>query len=422
MVSLGLGAWRLPMTRSLEYLSYDLPFLFVVPAPPPGLIIVELDEQAHRDLKQTYGQPWDRSLHARLLNKLRRDGCELVVFDIWFADPGPEKGDAELEEALRQSRKVVLAAHLDKVTRAGVTGEELFPPLERFRKVAVNWGIDRVPYDDDSAIRRLYPGTELDPSLAWKAASILGASATKDDSSGKQVRWLRYYGPYGTIPHISFSLALEKPDGFFRGKTIFVGGRPRTRFVAEEIDEFPTPYTRWDGNYSSGVEVQAAMFANLVKGDWLRRVSPAGEFGLLTLCGLVFGAGFAMRRPLPAFFLCVVGILGIAVFGILLAMRSGHWFAWMLVACVQLPAGFLWSIFCHMRRTEEENERMLASVKRAPAAADAIPASRTERIRNFFGHRAPVTPAPVLAEDKTVISPSGGGKRRGPSIAAASDR
>ena len=60
---------------------------------------------------------------------------------------------------------------------------------------------------------------------------------------------------------------------------------------------------------------------------------------------------------------------------------------------------------------------MLASVKRAPAAADAIPASRTERIRNFFGHRAPVTPAPVLAEDKTVISPSGGGKRRGPSIA-----
>ena len=67
--------------EDLTRLSYDLPFLIRPELAVTNAVIVYMDEQSLRELKQKPDQ-WDRSLHARLLDRLTADACRLVVFDV----------------------------------------------------------------------------------------------------------------------------------------------------------------------------------------------------------------------------------------------------------------------------------------------------------------------------------------------------
>jgi hypothetical protein len=96
------------------------------------------------------------------------------------------------------------------------------------------WGIARVEPDTDGALRKHYPGTELTVSLAWAAAEVAHAPITKRPAERRKDRWLLYYGPYGTIRSVPYWEALDKPPGFFKGKIVFVGGKPRTRFLGRK--------------------------------------------------------------------------------------------------------------------------------------------------------------------------------------------
>src|SRR5205823_3352700 len=101
--------------------------------------------------------------------------------------------------------------------------------------------------------------------------------------------WLNYYGVPETIPGLSYCEVTNQTDGFFRDKSVFVGGHPKTPYLFDETDEFRTPFTRWTGKYSPGVEIMATAFLNLQREDWLRRLSPVTEVLLIVLCGLLGG-------------------------------------------------------------------------------------------------------------------------------------
>src|SRR5216684_3864375 len=250
----GLGLWLFPFGAGFVRMSYDVPFAFGPIEIPNEVIIIKMDEQSYRELNQAWGSMWDRALHARLLRRLADAQCKLVVFDVFLSDRGPESEDAELAEAIRAHGRVVLAADRTAISRPGMRGEQTIPPRPQFAEAAASWGISKVQYDADLAIRMHYAGTDTDPSLAWAAAKMAGGAVTKHPATRLTERWLRYYGPYATIPGISYHLALQAGPDFFRDKIVFIGGKPRTRFVGEEIDDFRTPYTRWDSQLSSGVE------------------------------------------------------------------------------------------------------------------------------------------------------------------------
>ena len=69
--------------------SYDYPFGPRPPIPVNEVVMVYLDEESHKELNQPFNAPWDRSVHARLLERLTADGARAVVFDIVFSDAGP---------------------------------------------------------------------------------------------------------------------------------------------------------------------------------------------------------------------------------------------------------------------------------------------------------------------------------------------
>ena len=93
----------------------------------------------------------------------------------------------------------------------------------------------------------------------------------------------------------------------------------------------------------AGVELQATAFLNLVRGDWLRRLSLWHERVTILVLGLLFGFGLVRLRPVTATLAGVAGLgLMAGMFQVLFAQKL-IWFPWLIVA-VQIGLALFWSI------------------------------------------------------------------------------
>src|SRR5207249_4252237 len=107
----GLLVLILPIGGGLTELSYDLPFLFRRDVKPKDVAIVYMDWDSHVRLGQEQFQRWDRSVHARLLDRLREMQAKAVVFDIVFLpSTNSPAADRELVRAARAHGKVAVGA------------------------------------------------------------------------------------------------------------------------------------------------------------------------------------------------------------------------------------------------------------------------------------------------------------------------
>ena len=359
----GLCLWTFPIGQSLAHLSYDLPSVFTSRFVSDEVVIVQMDEASSRDpgLEPFSGPISFRPWHARLLDRLKADRCKMVVFDVFMKGPGSPETDKELVRALKGfgRSQVVLAADRTPVPHPTIRDYMILPPWSNFVAVASHWGIAAVDPDNDGVIRRHYPGTDLDPSLPW-AAAILAPEAplTNTPASRQTERWLRYYGPSRTIRPLSYYLAFDQTNGYFRDKIVFVGGKSLTPQVLEEVDEFRTPFTRWNGQYTPGVEIMATTFLNLLHGDWLTRLSAAKEFLLVLLAGFIFGYGLNLVRPLAGVGLALAGMLAVGALALWLFWHSNVWFSWVVIAGLQIPGAWTCSVVAHTMRAYREQEKL----------------------------------------------------------------
>ena len=361
----GLTLYQLPWGNGLENLSYDLLFLPRPVVPPDEAVVVYLDEDSHKELGQKFNQPWDRDLHARLVERLTAAGARAVVFDIVFSDPGPDPAaDQRFAAALKTSGRVVLAA--DMVATAygvdGVAAKSMTPPLELFSEAAGAIGSAEMAPDHDLIPRRHLPAARDDllPSLSWAAAQLVEAPAAATEAARFRPRWVNYYGPPATIPNVSYHRALSEGGAItnlFRNKVVFVGARLLTKFSGERKDEYRTPYSFWVPRqpFMPGVEIQATMFLNLLRADWLNRVSPPAERWLLLLGGLLAGFGLARLRPVLALGAALLGAGGVMLAAWFLFAGSRVWFPWLILIAVQIPLALIWSLLFNTLRLYFEN-------------------------------------------------------------------
>ena len=337
-----------PWGDALVFFGYDLVVLFSPPPPAHNCIVVEMDEKSYQELKQEWGQKWDRLLHARLIDKLSRDQAKLTVLDVIFLTSSTDAADRELAKAIRMNGKVVLAASLESVNSQGVVGTEVRPPLPGLAANAAGWGLAEVERDVDQTVRRLFSGRENHASLAWAAASALGSPVTHHPELRLKPRWINYFGPPQTLASISYSAALAMPDGYFHDRIVFVGGRPKTRFVGDEVDEFATPFTRWNGIGSGGVELMATSTLNLVQGDWLRRLPLWLELIVVLTSGIALGFALCSVKPFRAFLIGTGIALAIFASAMAVLWLAHAWFAWAVVAFAQAPLALALSLAYRM--------------------------------------------------------------------------
>src|SRR5439155_7804928 len=205
-------------------------------------------------------------------------------------------------------------------------------------------------------------------SLAWPAAVLAGAPIKNSVVEWMTERWIRYYGTNGTITTLSYHAALERPVGYFKDKIVFIGGKPPILGPGELSDLFRTPYTRWDLGLTSGVEIHATIFLNLVRGDWLTRLSAGKEFLLVVLAGLLFGYGSNLVRPLAGVGLALLGMLAVSALALWLFWHWNVWFSWVVVAGFQIPGAWVCSVVAHTMAAYREKEELESELPtRAPS-------------------------------------------------------
>ncbi len=348
----GLVLWWTPLGDAWTNASYDNLFRFGSHAITNQVTLILMDNAAFDQFHQTRGQPWDRALHAQLLNRLADDGCALVVLDSFFRERRDPAQDEALAAAMRRQRHLVLMAEQSQVTHPELAGAQPVLPDNLFLAAAkTNWGVAWLDPDLDSIVRRQWPFPSPGPypSLPWTAARLLGAKL----SAAPQERWLRYYGPAGRWTRLSYRYALAQPKNFFRDQIVFVGLQPKTSLPDGEADKFSTPYTRWTGEAGGGVEILLTELLNLLNHDSLQRPPGWLELLLLTTGGIFLGGGLGRLRL--KFALAVAGglFLFLPLFAVFISYHTSYWFPWLIITGGQLPCALLWAAALRSRRADE---------------------------------------------------------------------
>jgi adenylate cyclase len=346
----GLACLRYSFAEPLARLSYDLPFLWRSTLDTHEVTLVYLDESSAKQLNQPLDDVWNRELHVRLLDRLTQEKARLVFYDIVFDAPAPDPAaDAALAESIRRHRKVILGAALDIVERFGSVREErVSAPTKVLRKAAAGYGIVAFrPVDPDYGVRQMYlKGTSVVPSATWVAAQALGAKITRESRETISPLWLNYYGPRDSFSSVNIAQALDPagtPPGYFKDRIVMVGPRSTVGYLGVGKDEFTTPYSRWNRQFSPGLEIHATILLNLLRSEWLTRMPLNRETVFIVFIGLLAG-GLGFFRPLVATLLAVIISLAIACGASWLAWQQRTWFAWMIPAAVQMPFGMIWAI------------------------------------------------------------------------------
>ncbi len=340
---LGLILWGTRLGDGWVDASYDNLFRFDSRVVTNRVTLILMDNAAFGQFHQTRGQPWDRGLHAQLLNRLADDGCFLVVLDSFFGELHDPVKDEALATALRRQRNAVLMAELSPVTHPELEGGQPILPNDYFLDAAgTNWGVAWLDPDADAVVRRIwpFPTPGAYTSLPWKAALLAGARQSRES----QQRWVRYYGRNGSWTRMSYRYALTQPAGYFRNQIVFIGNQPKTSVPDGEADKFGTPYTRWTGQTSGGIDILLTSFLNLLNNETLQRPSPWVELGLLTVAGILLGGVLCRLRPMTAFIAAFATFLVVSLTVVLLSYHTNYWFPWLIITGGQVPCALVWML------------------------------------------------------------------------------
>lgn len=378
IVVAGLGWFLLEFAfgTGLVNLSYDLLHIARPPILASEAVIVYLDERTHLELNQPQNAPWDRAIHAQMIERLSAAGAKAIVMDIVFSDPNPEKADADrkLADALKRNGRVILGA--DHIPVAN--GERQFvPPFELLRDSAADYGSVEMSPSRDLIVRAHAPNEQL-YSMSWAAAKFVGAPVTKrieaeqfQPATELGVRaWINYYGPPDSIPHVSYVDALSRervPDSFFSNKVVFIGARVITKLQNERNDAYRNPFSYWivhkgESPFIAGAEVQATMLLNLLRGDFLRRWPHAVELCTVLIFGAIAGYGLLRLRPRDAIISALVLLVIVAFFSREIFMRRLIWFP-SLVVFVEVGIALLCSVALNSIRLYVENRLFVQSLE-----------------------------------------------------------
>lgn len=110
--------------HALEFKTFDLWTSLAAPQRSDlPVVVLAIDEPTFQQVQQNW--PFPRSLHARLLERLREDGAAAVGFDVVFADPSTPEQDGAFAEAIAAATAaglpVVLASAREQVESASAT-------------------------------------------------------------------------------------------------------------------------------------------------------------------------------------------------------------------------------------------------------------------------------------------------------------
>jgi adenylate cyclase len=316
------------------------------------IVIIAIDDRSVAELGRF---PWSREFFRELIDFASKAGAKAVLLDVFFPEEESTEVDGRLASSIKNSGIITLAAAFEFSEDGSVAS--MIHNIPVLAGSAKNIAHINVLPDEDGVIRwtRLvipYEG-KLYPSLALTAAMeamgvdeievrdygvVLGSKAIPTDMDAGIL--INYRGPPGTYERFSFSDVVKGrvSPGQLRDKVIFVGAT-----AIGIYDMRVTPFS----NNSSGVEINANVADNILRGDFMQRGGIEKLVDLLSIAALGMVVSLiTVRLRVSVSFPLVLTLAAGYVFFSYLMFLAGRWLSMVYPI---LSAGLSYSVAAYLR-------------------------------------------------------------------------
>jgi adenylate cyclase len=354
--------------RRIELETVDLRFAVRgEQRPPSDVIVVGIDDETFDELNVQW--PFKRGMHARVMDRLARDGARLIAYDVQFTEPSPfpREDDKLLSAASRHASRLVLAT-TDVDERAGT---RVLGDGRAFEAIGGRVGNAVLPADANAVRRRVPHAVQDLESFAVAAVEQGTGRGVAREPFGDRGAWIDFHGPGGTLRFVPFSDVLNgrfRP-GTFRDAYVVVGAANNTLH-----DEAPTSTS--GSELMWGPEIQAEAIDTIRRGFPLR--DAPGWIGIAALLALAGVPGLlSMRLSSSRAFLACLGLAGVVA-----AAAQAAFFAGLVVPVVVPLASLAFATVATL------------------AVAAVLEAFERQRVRDAFARFVPASVVDVVL-DKT---------------------
>lgn len=328
---LSLSGW----VSRLDNVLYDTGQRYASRALPSDVVLVTIDEQSLHSLGQW---PWNRRLHAQLIDQLSQDGAKVIGLDVMFTQAQTEDPEADrlLAQAIAQAGNVVLPVVIEKVRRNGQLIESL--PLPAFVEHAAALGRVHVELDADAMARSLVlwegVGDAAWPHFAQAMLSIAGqlppstvaiAPVAQPMPAHALVKRDQRYVNFSTarehLPSLSYLHVLNGDffPGTFNNKLVLIGYT-----ASGSVDSLSTPVSGYQ-QPMPGVEFLANSLISM-RDQTLVTKAPSWLNTTLA-CVLVFASVMCLPMLRPSTGLLVNTLLALGVLALSMALPI-YFYSW----------------------------------------------------------------------------------------------
>jgi HD-GYP domain-containing protein (c-di-GMP phosphodiesterase class II) len=247
-VLVAIGVSSSGILDRVESDSIDARFSLRSVDPPDNIVVVQIGDE---DIDTIGRWPFRRTKHAIAVDRLRKAGARLIVYDVQFTEESENPDDDwALYDALGRAGGGVLATSTsDANGHTHVLGGERWLKKIHARAAAAN-----LPAEEGGIIRRYEPFTGKLASIAVVAARRVRPDAAPLSSFPDGHAWIDFRGRPGSFPTLSFADVIAKRPHFdpsqVRGKIVVIGASAPTL-----QDRHPTPTS--GEKLMAGPEIQA---------------------------------------------------------------------------------------------------------------------------------------------------------------------
>jgi len=316
-----------------DRLIYDAQSSLIEHRADEDIVIIAIDETS---LSAIGRWPWQRDIHAKLIDQLTDYQAKAVLIDVIFSESTTNsQSDLQLAQAIHRNKKVVLPVLLEQTRLQGQLLETL--PLPELTQAAADLGHVHVELDADGIARGYYLyeglGEARWPHIGMSVLTMLDEvdSAYKTQNQNSENinsapwTWVRkdhflipFIGPPGSYKTTSYINVLngEVLPETLKDKIVLIGVT-----AAGLGDSLPTPVSGL-ARAMPGIEINANIVQALKSGTLIKPVTPVFHYfiaGTLVLLTVVL---FTYLTPRMTLFLVSAEVAALFLISLILL----HWF------------------------------------------------------------------------------------------------
>ncbi|MFN3713651.1 MAG: CHASE2 domain-containing protein [Alcanivoracaceae bacterium] len=357
--------------------------------PDPSILLVMIDEYSLREFGRW---PWDRAIHARLIEQLHHQDARAVIYDLLLSEPDtlrPES-DQDLARAIADHGRVYLPVHVEQL-RGGQLIEAL--PWRQFAEAAHRLGHVDLVRDEDGLVRSLWlrsgvaqafwPHIALAVLEDEEPLQALAYQRRSRGQSGARVAMREHPRgiPFARVdyPRVSAAdvISGRVPAPLLAGRIVLVGSSVES--LGDLVLTPLSPELR-----VPGVEIHARVLDALMQGRLIETLSPLATVLLGLMVALLAPLWLPFLRPGWTLPLLAGLLLGALTLSALLMQFAQLWWPPAAAMLTVLVAGPLWT----WRRLEYSLDYMRRMANRLTRAGEqggrlAQPAAMEPLLRMF---------------------------------------